>query len=298
MKKWTTVLLGAILTISLTACGNNEGVKNTAGASDPAAIAGSNAVTTNGAAKSGTPTVEELIQKTTEASQNLKSFAMESKIEQNMKITQGDTSQDQKVNMTLTSEIIKEPMQMHQEILMDLAGQGEQKIEQYFTADGIYTQTDGQWMKLPSEMTAQMTEMIKESGSPEKQLEQFKSIAKDTKISEEGDAYLLTAEVSSDNVKELAKSYLDQVGNGNPQMAAMMDKMDIKSMKILYAVNKKTYLPTKTNVDMVMDLEASGQKISLDMKMTGDLSKHNEIKEIKLPDEAKTAQEVQMPATE
>ncbi|OBZ08802.1 hypothetical protein A8L34_21825 [Bacillus sp. FJAT-27264] len=296
MKKWTTVLLGAFLTISLTACGNNEGAKNTAGASDPVATTATNEVATNGDAKSGTPTVEELIQKTTEASQSLQSFAMESKIEQNIKMKQGETSQDQKVNMTMTSEIIKEPMQMHQEILMDLAGQGEQKIEQYITADGIYTHTGEEWIKLPSEMTAQMTEMVKESGSPEKQLEQFKSIAKDTKISEEGDTYLLTAEVSGDSVKELAKSYLDQASNGDPQMTALMEQMNIKSMKISYAVDKKTYLPTKTNVDMVMDMEASGQNISLDMKMTGDLSKHNEIKEIKVPDEAKNAQEVQIPA--
>jgi hypothetical protein len=153
-------------------------------------------------------------------------------------------------------------------------------------------------MKLPSEMTAQMNEIMKQSGSPEKQLEQFKTITKDTQVSEQGDSYLIKAEVSGDSVKELAKGYMEQASSGDPQMSAMMDQMNIKSMTISYAVDKKTYLPTQTNVDMVMDMNTSGQNVSIDMKMSGEISKHNEIKEIKVPDEAKNAQEVQIPAAQ
>lgn len=292
MKKWITALLGAVLIISITACGNKEGAENKVNAADPKASASSNAPAT-----SGTPTVEELIQKSTEAGKDLKSFAMTSQISQNLKITQGDATQEQKVNIALNSEIIQESMQMHQEMVMDM-GQGEQKMEQYIVPEGIYMLTEGQWVKMPSSMTEQMNDMIKSAGNPEKQLEQFKTIAKDASVSDEGDAYLLKAEVSGDGVKELAKGYLEQASSGNPQMSAMLDQMNIKSMNLSYAINKKTYLPTKTNVEMVMEVEESGQKINIDMKMAADLSKHNEIKEIKLPEEAKNAQEVNIPTAQ
>jgi hypothetical protein len=143
LKKWITVLLGAILTISLTACGQDETTNGTGNAADPqgSAAATEAPAGTSGDTSKGVPTVDELIQKSTEASQALTSFAMKSTIAQNISMTQGETSQDQKINMNMTSEFIKDPMQMHQEILMDMGDQGEQKIEQYITADGMFTKT-------------------------------------------------------------------------------------------------------------------------------------------------------------
>ncbi|GGF84131.1 hypothetical protein GCM10010912_31690 [Paenibacillus albidus] len=307
MKKWTAGILGAILTIGITACGNNETTENTATgntpaatteASAPAASAEASAPAATEEAATGVPTVDELIKKSTEAGQSLKSFAMDAQIIQKISITQGETTQDQNSDMKMKSEFIKNPLQMHQVVQMVVPGQeGEQTVEQYITADGSYSHAAGQWMKLPAEMTAPLKASMEQSASPEKQLEQFKTLSKETKITEEGDNYLLTADVSGENVKELAKSFMSQSGGADAQMTALLDQMNIKSMKIIYAVNKETYLPAKTNVDMVMDMAAEGQNISLDMKMSSDISKHNEIADFKIPDEALKAQEAQMPTT-
>ncbi|MFC6653238.1 DUF6612 family protein [Paenibacillus rhizoplanae] len=301
MKKWTTIFMGVMLTAALAGCGNNEELKPSEGAATaaPAGNAAPEATASVAPAEQtsdGVPSVEELIQKTAEAGAELKGFAMDSQVKQKLVMKQGDQNTEQATDMTIKSQFTKDPLQMHQEIEMKLAGQGDQKMEQYVTADGFYSMTNGQWMKMPSSMSEQVVTAMKQSASPEKQLEQFKAISEKTKVTEDGDNYMLEAEVSGDDVKELAKTYMNQGGSSDPQMAAMMEQMNIKSMNIAYAVDKKTYFPTRTDVTMVMDMTSGDQTVSIDMKMNATISDHNKVDEIKIPQEALDAKEVEMPA--
>ncbi|MBG9734848.1 DUF6612 family protein [Paenibacillus alvei] len=280
MKKWVALLLGAILVVSMTACGDK---KDAAGTNSS-----STAQTTTDTEKkeASLPTVDELIQKSIDASKSLKNFAMDAQIKTDLTISQGEQKQEQNTEMKLKSDITKEPFNLYQEMTMTVTGQGEQKIVQYISKDGIYSQMNGQWTKMPDDMKAQVLEGAEKGASPEQSLEQFKSIAKDTKVSEAGNDYILTADLSGDGMKELAKSLMSQSGsNSNPQMAAMLDQMNIKSIKMTYGVNKDTHLPTKSDVDMTMDVEEQGQKVEIHMVMNSTFSKHNEIGEIKVPKE-------------
>ncbi|UVI31067.1 DUF6612 family protein [Paenibacillus spongiae] len=295
MKKLTAGLLAAILALGLTACGSKEPVESNAGNGNK----GGNAEQTTGAGGNSAnanketgslPTVDELISKTTDASIALKSFSMDAAINQNITMAQGDQKQEQKIDMKMKTDIIKEPMAIYQEIQMQMPDQqGNQTITQYITEDGIYSGTNGSWVKLPNEMKDQMMASLSGSMKPEAQLEQFKTIAKDMKITEEGSEYVMSADLSGDSMKEMAKSLMSQSGGANEQVAAMLDAMNIKNIKITYGVNKETYLPTKSDVSMTMDMEQEGQSISLDMVMTSTFSKHNEVAEIKVPEEALNA---------
>lgn len=281
MKKWVALLLGAILVVSMTACGDKKESKDAAGTNSS-----STAQTTTDTEKKEAPlpSVDELIQKSIDAGKSLKDFSMESQVKQDLTVSQGEQKQEQKTEIKLKSDMTKEPFNLYQEMTMNVAGQGEQKILQYITQDGIYSQVNGQWMKQPDDMKAQVLEGAKNGVNPEQSLERFKSIAKDTKVSEEGSNYILTADVSGDGMKELAKSLMTQSGsNSNPQMDAMIEQMKIKSIKMKFGVNKESYLPTISDVNMSMEVEEQGQNVALDMVMTSTFSKHNEIGEIKVP---------------
>ncbi|MBW4082382.1 hypothetical protein HYD27_13430 [Paenibacillus sp. S150] len=99
-------------------------------------------------------------------------------------------------------------------------------------------------------------------------------------------------------MKELVKSCPEQSSGADSHMTALMEQMDIKSMKLAYAVDKKTYLPTRTDVDMAVDMTAEGQSNSMDMKMKNTVNPYNEISDIQVPEEVLSAQEVQLPATQ
>lgn len=286
MRKWTSMLLTVPLLLSITACGQ-KGESAPTGASQPAAGMNQTTATSKVETTKGVPTAEELIKKTSEASQKLKSYSMDTKMDQNISVTVDGKKQDQKVNMNMKTDVIQEPIAMYQEIKMTMPGNDQaQDIKQYITQDGIYMQSQGTWTKLPDNTKDQLMAIIKNQASPDKQLEQFNSITKDTKVTEDGGNYVMSATISGDSVKELAKKLMNSSGSNNPQMNAMMEQMNIKSMKMTYTIKKDEYIPMSMNVEMTMDMDQQGQKISMDMKMDNTFSNHNKVAEIKVPAEA------------
>lgn len=290
MKKWTAVLLGAILIMSLAACGKDDKAAGDAATPPPTEQGTTTTEETPPAEEApkedALPTAEELLQKSAEASQNLKSFAMKGDIKQHI-VVEGEQKQEQNVSIELDSQITLDPVEMMQDFVMD-SPDGKVAMKQYITEEGIYMQMDDQWMQVPKESEQEIRDGLDtDSASPEQQVEQFKSIAKDFKVAEEGDIYVLTADVSGDSLKELAKSMMNQAND--PQMEAMMDQMELKNIHIVYGVQKDTYLPSTTDLDMTMVMDAEGEKVTLDMKMKSSYSKHNEIDKIEVPKEALNA---------
>ncbi|MEF2967685.1 DUF6612 family protein [Paenibacillus sp. M1] len=287
MKKWTVALLGMILALGITACGKENAADNGSAAANEAANQGAvNAAANTAGDETAVPTADELLTKAMDASEQLKSFSMEANISQNIAIAQGDAQQEQKVDITMQVDYVKEPLGMYQVMNMSLGDQGSQNIEQYITKDNIFSKVDGTWVEIPSESRDALIQELEQSASPEVQLEQFKSIAGESAVVLEGDEYILSAELSGDGLKELAKTLLSQSGGEDEQTMALLEQMNIESIKISNAFNKDTYLPTKSSVDIVMDMEAEGQKISLNMVMDTKYSKFNEVAEIEVPQEA------------
>ncbi|MGF9697697.1 DUF6612 family protein [Paenibacillus sp. MABNR03] len=282
MKKWTTLIIGALLAVSMTACGSDA---DNSTATPPAGNETTNEGNTPAVEETKIPTLEELITKTSEAAKEMKSFSSDATIDQNLKLEAGEQSQDQQVKTSLKMDIIKDPMMIYQEMNMEMSGQEAQNVKQYITADTIYSQVGEQWVKIPDDQTRQLIEQMQASMNPEGELEQFNKIAEDTEITEEGDNYVINADVSGDNVKELAQSVMEQNGS-DAQTQAMLEQMNITSMQMKYMVNKESYLPVGTDVNMVMEMEQEGQKITMDMKMTSTFSNHNQVEAIEIPQEA------------
>lgn len=274
------MIIGALLAVSLAACGNDTDKSATPPAGNETTTESNNTAEQNAAV----PTLDELLAKTGEATKALKSFTTEANIDQKIKLDAGEQSQDQQVKTSLKMDIIKDPMMIYQEMELDMSGQ-KQNVKQYITSDKIYSQVGDQWVAIPEEQTKALIEQLKASMNPEKELDQFKKVKEDVKITEEGDNYVLNADVSGDNVKELAKSVMEQNGS-DAQMQAMLDQMNIKSMKMKYLINKETSLMEKIDVEMVMEMEQNNQKMTMDMKMDTSFSNHDKVAEIKIPQEA------------
>ncbi|AZS13940.1 DUF6612 family protein [Paenibacillus lutimineralis] len=284
MKKMVVLLLGAVLALGLTGCGQDKKADNNASSG-----AGSNAPATVETSEDvAVPTADELFTKMTDATKDLKSLSMAASSKQKVVIKVGEETQEQNIEMEIKSDIIQDPLAMMQELHMSMGDLGNQDVTQYVTADGIYMQTGGAWVKLTDEtMMATLKDAAKQSADPSQQIEQFKSIANEMKVTEDGSDFVLKANLSGDNMKELAKSLMSQNGGENQADAmAAIDQMKIENINIVYSINKETYLPSKMSVEMKMDMEAEGQQVSMEMKMDSSFSKYNEIEAIEVPQEA------------
>lgn len=300
MGNWKCVVAGTALLLGLTACGSENASDNTAAsaqtaisaANEPAASSANatEAAATSGAAvkETAVPSAEELLRKSAAASKALTSFAMRSDIEQHF-VIEGAEKQEQTVRMAVESAITTEPLEMMQLIAMDSPA-GRNEIKQYVTKDGIYMLMGGTWTKVPqASEQSYKAGLDKAAAGPDQQLEQLRSIAKDIRVTADGDRYRLTVHVIGDKLEELAMSAMNQAG-GNAEMEAMMSQMTIKSMDIAYEIQRNTYLTTSTEVNMVMEVEADEGNMSLDMTLTSKYDDYNAIGKIEVPAEALTVE--------
>ncbi|MEF3353540.1 hypothetical protein PV403_10150 [Paenibacillus sp. GYB006] len=301
MKKWNVFMMGIVLVLVLAACGNNDAEPSNGGTTEGTPTANEQTSGNNedvNETEQQTPTAEELLTRITEASKGIQSYSMNSKIEQNLTVTMDGQEQKQDVNMDMKTDLVLNPVAAYQEIKTSMPGQeGTQEIKQYITEDGVYTQMGDAWMSLPEEATAPLLEQMKNQSNAGSQFEQLSSIANDLAVEEEGDIYWLKANLSGDKVKELATTMLSQSGATDPQMAAMMQQMNIKSMDISYSVDKETYYPKDLVYSMNMDMDMDGQALAIIMKMDSSLRDYNKTESIKVPqDVIDSAVEQQMPA--
>jgi len=294
MKKLWTAVFSAMLVVSITACGNNEeaATTETPAATDTTAPA-ETATETPAAETAETPaaeeptgeassmSAEELLNKAQEATKELKSYNMVANIDQDMMLN----GEENTSKTMLNTDIILDPVSAYQEITMEVSGE-KNEVKQYMTADAIYVGTNDQWMKLPEEQRSQAMASIENAANLESSFDQFKSIAKEMTVTEEGDDYVLSATLSGDEVKSMAQEVMGQSGT-DENTAAILEQMNIEEMKMTYAINKETSYPTKSIVDMTMSMQGGegdqAMDMSMHMIMDSTISKHNEIKEITVP---------------
>lgn len=291
MKKWKCSIIGMILVLMLAACGTENQEVTPTDEADTGATTGADNIEESTEppveeASGEIPTAEELLKQVSESSSSIESYSMDTNITQNITMAVEGQEQSQDVEMNMKQDMVLSPIAVYQEITTSMPELGgDQEIMQYITEDAIYSQVDGSWMKLPQESIGPLVEQFKAQGSAAEQYDQLNSIASEIEVTEEGELYWLKANLSGDGVKDLAQEMIAQQGAADPQMAAMMEQMDIKSIDLSYSVNKETYYPADMTYNMEMSMEMEGQNVTIVMAMDGSFSEYNELDGIEIPQE-------------
>ena len=285
-----TALLGGSL-LALSACGQ-KGTETGASASPGAAsVSPSAAASASPSAKpSQAPEAKgaaAIYAKSIEGAAKLESFSVSMNIKQN--IEQGGNKTD--MTSKLDMDVVMKPEQTFKQVMStNMMGQ-DIKMEMYFVKDGFFMKdmTSGTWMKLPQEqMNAALQGASEEQLDPSKQLDKLKAFTDDMELTESGDAYTIKLNASGDKFNDFIKNELKNSGNAE-QMDALvgaMSGMKVNKMAYTFTIDKKNYFPKAMTVDMDMEMDIQGQKISMVQSIDGTYSNYNSVKEIVVPKEA------------
>ncbi|CAH1224391.1 hypothetical protein PAECIP111892_05489 [Paenibacillus auburnensis] len=269
MNRWGKGLLAALIAFGLAGCAKDGTVKESPDQ------------------KVAMPTAEELIAKITEAGKGLSSFVQESQTWSNINMAQSEKNDLQPTETNSTTEVVLSPLQMHQVSQIKLSGKGEQLIEQYYTDNRLFISIDGYWREMPEDISGNIGGIVQQSASPRERMEQLKTILPYLKVTEEGDDYVLSARGSGDQMKDFTAYYRVQYSG-----VELPDQQitDVKSMSTTYCVNKQTYLPTRTEDEMVTDDRAGGYGMYTETKTKTTIGKYNTLSKIEIPEEVLNVQ--------
>ncbi|TCJ04528.1 DUF6612 family protein [Cytobacillus praedii] len=280
MKKTFSILAGFLLVFMLAACNQtakpvDEPVKDNEKASE----------TEKAKEKASELTLEEVMNKSTEASEGLKSFSVK------MDLTQDMTDQGE-LNVQTTSvidmNIVTEPMAYYQKMKMSMGEEAESfETESYFSEAGMffYEPSTSQWMKFPQEMTDTFLQMSGQQSNPGEELKKLQQFVEDFTFEQDSNNYILKLKASgekfNDFIKETAVQQLP------PEMSAedALSGMKINAVEYEILVDKKTFYPVELNMDMDLEMTIEGQTIAMKQKMNGQYSNYNSVNAITVPQE-------------
>ncbi|MED3549033.1 DUF6612 family protein [Cytobacillus praedii] len=280
LKKTFSILAGFLLVFMLAACNQtakpvDEPVKDNEKTSE----------TEKAEEKASELTLEEVMNKSTEASEGLKSFSVK------MDLTQDMTDQGE-LNVQTTSvidmNIVTEPMAYYQKMKMSMGEEAESfETESYFSEAGMffYEPSTSQWMKFPQEMTDTFLQMSGQQSNPGEELKKLQQFVEDFTFEQDSNNYILKLKASgekfNDFIKETAVQQLP------PEMSAedALSGMKINAVEYEILVDKKTFYPVELNMDMDLEMTIEGQTIAMKQKMNGQYSNYNSVDAITVPQE-------------
>ncbi len=264
MKKWGKGVLAALITFSLAGCAGGE--------SPDAKL----------------PDAEELMDRIAEAGSGLNSYVQESASKITTGISPGTEAAEFTSETTTTSEYILDPLQMHQSGSTIVEDKEPMDAESYLTDSGFYMYYNSFWRKMPDTMLEDLKFAAEVQSSPVRRMEQLKTILPYVSVSETGEEYILSAQLSGEETKDLESFYKLQYSSDNlagEQLAL------VKSLSLEYRVNKQTYWPTGTVEELVTEEQLEGEGTYREVKQTTSIGQYNTVKEIVIPEEALKAAE-------
>ncbi|KAB2339009.1 hypothetical protein F7731_05030 [Cytobacillus depressus] len=277
LKKTLSILAGFLLIFMLAACNQTA---------TPVNKEGTNKTEPEVTEKPSELTLEEVLEKSTEASNGLKSFSVKMDVEQDM------SSDQEELNMNTQSiiemDVVTDPMAFYQKMTMSLADTGENfQTESYFSEDGMffYEPSGQQWMKFPQEMTDAFLQMAGQQSNPGDELKKLQKFVEDFTFEQDAKNYILKLKASGDKFNDFIKETAAEALPPEMAMEGLMDDMKINAVEYEFLIDKESFYPVALDVLMEMEMTIEDQTIVMKQKMNGQYSKLNEIEAITVPQE-------------
>ncbi len=273
MKKrklvWASIALCAV---TLSACNNKEQATT------------NETVATSEKQQAGNLSKEEVLQKASEASQNIKSAEMTMDIKMDMKMNE----QENKVDTTTVVQYTLDPFVMKTETSFPVDGQA-QTMTSYMDKEAMYFQVPGSetWQKQPLDTAGVDVDSLIDTYSSSEIFDSFEEYQDKVEMTEAGDNYVLSFAGSGEELKDLAEKVLASGNTGaEADMSSMMEQMKINDFSYESIISKETFLPVSFTSTMDYEVESDGYKIAAKMDQTGTFDKINQVEPIELPNVA------------
>ncbi|WP_332695417.1 DUF6612 family protein [Halalkalibacter lacteus] len=228
--------------------------------------------------------VEDILQQSIYVMKNIESLSSNMDVSQEMEFPNEERFA---TTSSLYMEIMmQKPLIMYQKSQMDVPEMGNLETELYMVEDGVYYKDaiEDKWFTYPENFTQELRELEETQMSPAEQLELLTRHSEHLSYEEDDTYYIVTIEGSNDILQafaeELNRLVLDEMATDMDQLMMMATIQDLDYR--LY-IEKKTFLQTKMNMKMTIQLEMEEELVGIHSTMNATFDHFNDISEITVP---------------
>ncbi|WP_433743916.1 DUF6612 family protein [Falsibacillus pallidus] len=292
MKKITSAIVMLVLVFSLAAC--NQTAKQVDSGKKESSEKDSKS----------TLTLEQVFEKSLDASKDVKSLSAVMDLKQHMESSQ-QSAPIQTVSH-IEMEMVQKPLSLHQKMKMEMgdasgdAGNDalqNYETESYLTKDGffMFDPTQQKWMKMPKEFSDQIMQMSDYQTNPGDELKKLKQYADDFSFEQDDKHFILKLKASGDKFDQLLKDSMNQMMPEQlKENEGMLKNIKFNGAEYEILINKETFLTDALNMTTDIEMKVDDtQSLQMKQEMKGTYSDYNKNLNITVPqDILDNAQEV------
>lgn len=232
-------------------------------------------------------TLQEVFEKTTDASKDIKSLHADMELNQKINIPGQSEPMDTKSNINV--DMVLDPMTMHQKMKMEVQGGGQNQaidMEAYLAKEGffLFESTSKQWMKMPEELSKQVIQMPEQQANPAEQLKQLKQFSDDFSFKQNDTQYILNLKASGEKYDQFLKDSAKQLlPDQFKQSEELFKNISFKNVKYEIFIDKKTFNIQELNLTQEMDMKIENNDMSIKQVMNSKYSDYNKLTKITVP---------------
>ena len=225
-------------------------------------------------------TLEEVYNKTVEASESLKSFSMITDMEMSMASSVEEGTMNMKTSMN--GQIVAEPLAMYQQLATSVEGAQESiDTEMYVTEDGFFflDPSNQTWLKMPSEMSEQVLgQAAQQQTNPGAELASLQPFIDDFEFQKDETNYILKLKANGDKFTEFANQMLQStMPQDYEAMGNVFENMTIENLEYEMFIDQKSFYPTKLNMILSLAITEGEDTLTMDMNMKGTYADFNNV---------------------
>ncbi|MGM9927605.1 MAG: DUF6612 family protein [Bacillus sp. (in: firmicutes)] len=228
-----------------------------------------------------TPSIVSVIAEVENAYTDVSSYTKEMDI--NIEIVdedEGTMELDETADIEFKSDVTFEPFAVYQERKVESTGITPYEMEVYVTPELSYTIDEDDVVTSYVLDGDDMEEIMKQVAA-DSQLAQLDMLSDYLKIKEDGDHYILSADIPAEEARQMAMTVLYDVPMFDQDR---IPNMNYDSLTVEFQVNRDTYYLEGVNVVVKGDEEKLGLTEHLTIEVNSEFSNMNEVDEIVVPD--------------
>ncbi|SDZ49292.1 hypothetical protein SAMN05421736_114110 [Evansella caseinilytica] len=225
--------------------------------------------------------VEEILNESIKAMENLTSYSTVIETKQNMS---GADNENYAIDANIEMDLAIDPLAFSQKTTMDLGELGdEMSYSAYFSEEQGYFMEDpmsGGWLKFPDELFGDLVNLSDAQLSPEEQLLPFKDYISELSVAAEGDYYIIKLKGDGADMEALADLVSGLAGEG---MTESLAGVTINELEYEIKIDSETYYQKEATIFMDMSMSVMGEEVNIKQDIHLVLSNFNDMDDITIP---------------
>ncbi|MDQ0255834.1 hypothetical protein J2S74_003218 [Evansella vedderi] len=230
--------------------------------------------------------IEDILNNSVDAMENLTSYSIEMDTQQSMGITEEESFD---ISSQLRMDLLLEPITFYQLTTMDMGIMGGLlSYDSYYSEEHGFFMEDPfteKWGKFPDTLLDNFINLTDEQINPEEQLKTFLEYIDELTLTSDDNHYIISLKGEGMAMEALVDQIMGMSGETMNEVMDLMSDVEIHALDYEIFIDKETFYQVEAFVHLEMSMEIIGDHVTTTQSSHIIMSRFNELNDLTIPED-------------